>query len=430
MVIRYRQVALDKAASPDELDRLPRLISPKMMIAVIVIVLLVLGTVIWGFMGRIPVKVDAMGTFLTLSGLQPVESLYSGELQEILVREGVEIVVDQIVAILRHTDLEEQINEDRETIENLIEQYEDKKRFGEENLRIHEQKILLDRLNYEMELEINKRHLVWLEEKRDNQEALWKRGLDIKGAYIAAKVDYENALNKNQQIRASLKQLNVETILKTTQLQQELNDLQRSIKTQRLLQRENQEKLWRQRTIRSQINGRVINISVETGHMVNPGDEILRVERKDELGDELICKLYAEPNYGSKIRPGMDVSITPFSVETGAYGNVRGFVSNVSTYTVNKDSMLRLLQNEMLVQNLSAKGAPYVVTVCLLPDPSTVSGLKWSTQKGAPVKIKAGTLCSANVVIENKSPGEFVMPFVRKKIFGIKTKKWMENDDS
>ena len=429
MVIKYRQVALDKLASPDELDQLPRLVSPRTWLAGIVLLLLVFGVVLWGFVGRIPVKVDAMGTFLTLSGITPVEALYSGELKEIFVKAGDEVKPGQIVATLCQTDLEEQIDDDLEKLNNLINQHNDKKHFGEENLCTQQQKRHLDKLNYQMERQINIQYLVWLKEKRDNQKILWEKGLDTKGSYVEAKTNYENALNKNKQIEASLKQLTVENTQNENQLNQELNDMARLIREQKLCVEQAQEKLRRERCVRSPCQGRVINISVDTGRMLNPGDEILRVERKNERADELIVKLYVASNDGSKVHPGMNTSVTPFSIETGEYGDICGFVSHVSSYTVNNEAMLRVLQNDLLVQNLTANGAPYEVTVCLLPDPSTVNGLKWTTKKGAPVDIKGGTLCSAAVVVDNKRPAEFVMPFIRKKILGIKEKKWVDNND-
>jgi HlyD family secretion protein len=125
----------------------------------------------------------------------------------------------------------------------------------------------------------------------------------------------------------------------------------------------------------------------------------------------------------------MDVSISPFSIETGEYGELRGFVTRVSEYTVNNEAMRQVLQNDLLVQNLTANGAPYETTVCLLPDPSTVSGLEWTTRKGPPIQIRGGTLCSASVVVDQKRPVAFVVPFIRKKVLGFETQKWVQDDE-
>jgi HlyD family secretion protein len=429
MAIKYRQVALDQLASPDELDQLPKLVSPRTWFAGVVLFLLVCGVVLWGFLGSIPVKVNAMGTFLTLSGITPVETLYSGELKEILVNVGDMVQSGQLVAVLSETDQKEKIDNDFAKLNNLIRQYEDKKRFGKENLLNQQQKWNLDKLNYQMALAINNQYLIWLKEKMADQKVLWEKGLDTKGSYVEAQTEYKNALNKNDQIKANLKQLTVENTQNKNQLNQELNDMERSIQEQKLQLDQAWQKLRRERSVRSPCQGRVINISVDTGHMVNAGTEIMRVEQETKRANELIAKLYVASNDGSKVHPGMDVTITPYSIETGQYGDVCGFVSAVSAYTVNNEAMKRVLQNNLLVQNLTANGAPYEVTVSLLPDPSTFNGLKWTTKKGAPVVIKGGTLCSATIVVEYKHPAEFVMPFIREKIFGIKEKKWVGGDE-
>lgn len=429
MAIKYRQVALDQLASPDELDQLPKLVSPRTWIAGAVIFLLVCGVVLWGFLGSIPVKVNAMGTFLTLSGITPIETLYSGEMKEILVNVGDTVQAGQMVAVLSETDQKEKIDNDFTKLNNLIKQYEDKKRFGKENLMNQKQKWQLDKVNYQMALTINKQYLVWLKEKMANQKVLWEKGLDTKGSYVQAQTDYKNALNKNDQIEANLKQLTVEKIQDTNQLDQELNNMERSIQEQKQQLDQAWQKLRRERSVRSPVQGRVISISVDTGNMVNAGTEIMRIERKTKRANELIAKLYVSSNDGSKVHPGMNVTITPYSIEAGQYGDVCGFVNSVSAYTVNNEAMKKVLQNSLLVQNLTANGAPYEVTVSLLPDPSTYNGLKWTTKKGAPVIIKGGTLCSAAIAVAYKHPAEFVMPFIRKKILGIKEKKWVGSGD-
>jgi HlyD family secretion protein len=430
MAIKYRQVALDQLASPDELDQLPKLVSPRTWIAGAVIFLLVCGVVLWGFLGSIPVKVNAMGTFLTLSGITPVENLYNGELKEILVNVDDTVQAGQMVAILSETDQKEQINNESTKLNNLIKQYEDKKRFGQENLVNQQQKRHLDKLNYQMELRINKQHLVWLKEKMANQKILWEKGLDTKGTYMEAQTEYKNALNKNDQIEANIKQLVVEDAQYENQLNQEFNDMERLIQEQRLQLDQAWQKLRRERNVRSPCQGRVIDISVDTGHMVNAGTQIMRVECETKRANELIAKLYVSSSDGSKIHPGMNVTIAPYSIESGQYGDVCGFVSAVSTYTVNNENLEKVLQNSLLAQNLTANGAPYEVTVSLLPDPSTFNGLKWTTKKGAPVIIKGGMLCSASIVLQYKHPAEFVMPFIREKILGIKQKKWVEVDSN
>jgi len=77
---------------------------------------------------------------------------------------------------------------------------------------------------------------------------------------------------------------------------------------------------------------------------------------------------------------------------------------------------------------MTTSGAPYEATAYFLPDPNSLNGLKWTTRKGARIKIESGTLCSAKIVTEQKRPVDFIMPFVQKKVFGQKEQEWLNQD--
>ena len=55
----FRQEAMDKTLSPDELDRLMRVTGPKGWLALIALLALVAAAVVWGVLGTIPVAVHA-----------------------------------------------------------------------------------------------------------------------------------------------------------------------------------------------------------------------------------------------------------------------------------------------------------------------------------------------------------------------------------
>ena len=55
----FRQEAMDKTLSPDELDRLMRVTSPRGWLALIALLALVAAAVAWGVFGTIPVAVRA-----------------------------------------------------------------------------------------------------------------------------------------------------------------------------------------------------------------------------------------------------------------------------------------------------------------------------------------------------------------------------------
>ena len=53
----FREEAMDKMSSPDELDRLMRVTDPKGWLALIALLALVAATVVWGVFGNVPIEV-------------------------------------------------------------------------------------------------------------------------------------------------------------------------------------------------------------------------------------------------------------------------------------------------------------------------------------------------------------------------------------
>lgn len=80
----------------------------------------------------------------------------------------------------------------------------------------------------------------------------------------------------------------------------------------------------------------------------------------------------------------MDACISPVTVRQEEFGYMLGKVTSVSTQPVTIAGMTRTLGNDILVQQIAAQGAPFLVEISLVPDTSTVSGFKWSSRQGPP----------------------------------------------
>lgn len=60
----YRKAALERLSSPEELDSLMQVTTPKGWLALLSLGCLILGALLWGFLGRIPTKVLGQGMIL------------------------------------------------------------------------------------------------------------------------------------------------------------------------------------------------------------------------------------------------------------------------------------------------------------------------------------------------------------------------------
>ena len=75
--------------------------------------------------------------------------------------------------------------------------------------------------------------------------------------------------------------------------------------------------------------------------------------------------------------------------------------------------MMRVLANTSLVQTLSSRGAPFAVKASLDGDPSSKSGFRWSSERGAALSVNSGMLCTVSIITREQRPIELVIPYLR-----------------
>ena len=83
----FREEAMDKMQSPDELDQLMRVTDPKGWLALIALVALVAAAVVWGVFGSVPIEVGSdEGILLHTGARHEVASQVSGLVTECAAR--------------------------------------------------------------------------------------------------------------------------------------------------------------------------------------------------------------------------------------------------------------------------------------------------------------------------------------------------------
>ena len=98
----FRQEAMDKTLSPDELDRLMRVTSPRGWLALIALLALVAAAVAWGVLGSVPVVVRAEeGVLLGGDSRHQVVSQTSGLITEVQVETGDTVKKGHVIARVR-----------------------------------------------------------------------------------------------------------------------------------------------------------------------------------------------------------------------------------------------------------------------------------------------------------------------------------------
>lgn len=456
----FRQKALDKLSSPEQLDQLITVTTPRSWFALIAVGAILFTAALWGIFGSIPTKVYGQGIVTKSYGVYNIIPAGSGPITDIRVSAGDQVKKGDVVARIDQPRLVEQINDLKAQLENL-------KNLGVEGAGPGEEKFLGSELYelYELTRRIREARAALPYEEINYNSAVSGREHDIEIAGIIlnqARVNeankqeyvdkltqlYNNDVISEHELTGAKKELELlrlqtraaeedlakltageweETIIaykaKWQQAQLQLQMLEEQFDTTRSVKiaeteetvKKLQDELNLASEVVSQVDGRVLEVRYGKGDLVQPGMPLFSLERQGRtIKTEVI--MYVRAEEGKKIMPGMEAMISPTTVKKEEYGYMLGRVVSVSEYPATGRGMLHTLGNEDLAQALAAQGASLELHIDLITDDSTQSGFKWSSPKGPPLKINSGTLCDGSVKVMEQRPVSLVIPALKRAL--------------
>lgn len=457
----FRKVALDRLSSPDQLDQLITVTTPKSWFALIAIGCILATSALWGIFGSIPTKVNGQGVIANSFGIYNIVNSSPGQITDIRVDTGDRVKKGQVVARMDHPQLAEQINDLKTELQQLKRLDENGIRQGDDKnigsglaelygltQKIKEAKAALayaeadyknaisgqshDIQMAEISLEQARIYEQVKQSYLDKITVLYKGGAVSENDFKNAKKDLDLQQLAVQSAQASLNKLTAgdweETIInyreKLGRAKLSLLMLEEQFATSKatkMAETEDkitklQDKLISSSEIVSQVDGRVVEIRVNKGDIAQPGTRLLSLERQGStIRQEAV--LYVPAEDGKRILPGMEVHISPSTVKKEEYGYILGRVTSVSQYPADHQDMMHTLGNEGLAARLAGQGWSLEIHVDITMDDSTVSGFKWTSAGGPPQKINSGTLCDGSVTISKQSPISMVIPTLKKSLY-------------
>jgi pyruvate/2-oxoglutarate dehydrogenase complex dihydrolipoamide acyltransferase (E2) component len=160
----------------------------------------------------------------------------------------------------------------------------------------------------------------------------------------------------------------------------------------------------------SNASGCVLEVLVKEGGTVEKGSVLATLEPPD---DRLEVLAYLPVADGQRVRPGMKVEVSPATVRWSEFGYLLGRVTRAGKFPASHAGMMRDLENEALVQALSAAGPCVEVRAELEPDPAAPGGYRWSSSRGPDLPLHHGTPCRVRVTVREQRPISLVLPSVR-----------------
>ena len=469
----FRQQALDRHSSPDDLDTLQVVVGRKEWLSTLACSLICAAGLAWSLLGRIPVTVNGTGVLINPGNVRPLQSLAAGQVTELLIHAGDTINKGDVIARLSQPEIRKQIEQQRAALSDLKKAHQDATTVEDARWTLEQdsaarqseflaseidsaQSIAASILQKDVEFQRAQRTSLRRAEQisRELNESyvhsyeaalrLKQRDVGTDRNVLAAQIelrdneltmaDYEVQLRqldvtaiesdrrhqeqqnriadltiKQQQVHIELQRLRQELLEKTAKREREIRDAERSV--ERLIL-----DLERQSEIRSEFSGRVLELAVSTGQVLSAATRLGSVELSEQSG-ELMSMAYFKIGDGKRIEPGMTVHVTPSTVAEERFGAIVGRVRTVSEFPITRAGAVRIVGNDDVAAQLIESGGAIAVEATLNKEPNSASGFQW-TSIGPETRFSTGTTAGVRITVEQRAPITWLLPLLRSWIKG------------
>ena len=409
----FRQAALDRLSSPEQLDQYVAITDPRGWIALSMFVVLLVAILGWAFLGEIPDQVEGVGILVGQGGrVVDVASPAAGNVTRIMVNANDRVKVGQQVATIDQEALREKL---QGAIQSLKELRDERsllaKSFSHEvDLQTRNAK---EQVSFQQQIiSAAKQRADYLAQSLKKQQRLATTGVISRDRLEQVRNDYNSTRQEISAAQIRILQLQSDAVALKSRQSRQLNAADQRVAAAQRRVRELSTRLKTASRIVAPVSGRVTELKTFPGDTISAGQPLLSIE---SAGHNLEAVLYVPTADGKRISRGMSVRVEPATVHKEEYGTILGKVAKVSDFPVTRAGMLAVLQNENLVRNFSVQGAPYAARVSLERDSKTPSGYRWTSATGPAIDITSGTTIKAEITVRERAPIDLVIPFIRKQ---------------
>jgi len=409
-----RKSALEKLSTPEKLDQLIQVTSPRAWIALLV-VFVALGTGIgWAVFGRVSTKLNVTGVVLG-GEVHEVVATSQGQLTKLHVSISDKVEKGAIIATVQQPELLQKI-EDAKAI--LAEQKLEMNKlvsYGSKGTMLEGELMSQNRVSIQGEVEAEKKKLIFLNSQLESEATLLEKGLIIKAQVASTKQQIDASKNTIERLKGQMAEVSSRQHDVGFGIQQKVAiQKQRIAEAERNLQFLN-ERYDTQSNIKSAYSGEVVEVLADAGSMVGPGTPLFKLKNQGgEKSATLEGVLYIPSQDGKKIKRDMEAFVVPSTVQPQEYGFMKGKVTYVSDFPITQQGMMISVKNDQLAKGLLAMGPLFEVHVEFEKDSKSYSGFKWTSAKGPDTLIKEGTSCIGQITIKQENPITIVVPAFKK----------------
>ncbi|MEM9043276.1 MAG: NHLP bacteriocin system secretion protein [Pseudomonadota bacterium] len=409
----FRQAALDRLASPEKLDTPSRLVGSSGWLVLLGFLFALGFGVYWALVTKAPVHVSAQGILINRAGLVEIIADRTGQLDDLTLVQGNFVEEGAVVARLSQADLERELKIAQARLTDAQDRFQKFAKFHDEQQERERKSDAARQQTIEQTLQVLRDREKLLSEKVESTATLVERKVVIRDRLLAAQVELNDAQERILTLEEEALSLDLSAQNRNSERSIAMLDESLAVDERMREIRRLEEQLSEQQVIVSAHSGRIVEVKVNEGDVVQAGTALATLAPSDDIG-ELEAIFYATPSDGKLIEKGMDAEISPTAVEREVYGFIPGDVIHVAALPATPEGMRRTLQNDQLVSQLSANGAPIETRVRLMRDPLTPSGFEWSSSDGPFRGVGPGALIEGRVLVDEVPIIDLMLPGASK----------------
>jgi HlyD family secretion protein len=401
----YRKAALEKLSSPERLDVLMQVTSPRGWLALYTMGGVLAAVLLWSLFGSIPTRVDGSGILIRGGVLREVRASASGQLAALSVRINDVVKQDQVVGQLTQLDF----GDEERAVESKLRELTQEAGSGEGEDRATISGLYANIQSAQAEIKSYEQELTKAREDLRLKQQSLQKGLITRNRVMTAERDVVSLAGKVESLRANIRGL----YANMRSVEQRIRSRYQSAENIRIDLERLRSTGAAEAQLRSPTIGRVIEIKKRAGDAVTAGEVVAVVEPE---AAEMEPVVYVNSTTGKQIKPGMEAQVSPSTVKREDYGYMRATIDYVGEYPVTPQAVQSSVANQALAQELIGQSAKLEVRARLVRNGQTASGYAWSSSGGPAFRIQSGTRVAVSVVVDRRAPITYVLPIIRRTL--------------
>ncbi len=254
------------------------------------------------------------------------------------------------------------------------------------------------------------------------QQTLFEQGLSTRQSSLSAQDQVDKLAIEQAGLQSRAKQLDFQAQEEqrglngeSGQLALQVAEAERELAQLRVQQRDLMQ-------VRAPHAGTVIELKTRNGLALPAGGDIASIELANggnganggasKLPPPLSALIFVQAADGKLLQAGMSAEITPTNVKRQEFGFIRAQIGAVSAFPASREAINQRLNNPDVVKELAGDGVSTQIQSALLRRPD--GNYAWSGAARQPPDVRSGSMCSAEIVVREQHPIEFVWPMIKK----------------